>query len=196
MGKVNSEFMSSAPYRILGLQLRKFREQLKESVAEVSGAIEIDESKLALIEQGKIRPAEDILLLLISHFSMQDEEALKVWNLAGYDQDDMSNKASEEAGFGKQLLMVMTLDPRIMYSDNIQVVANSNGVIINFMQSPGGPYPPQTISRIGMSREQAHKALEVINEALYQSDKYIAKKQLPIKGTKTNKDSNSKDQKN
>ena len=73
--------MSSAerPFRTLGWQLKLAREQLKETLAEVSGAVEIDNETLELIEQGKRRPSEDVLLLLISHLGFEDTEASSLW---------------------------------------------------------------------------------------------------------------------
>jgi DNA-binding XRE family transcriptional regulator len=186
---VNNEFSSPAPYRILGLQLRKIREKYSESVADVSSAIEIDESKLDLIEQGKMRPSEDILLLLITHFSMQDDEALKVWGLAGYDQQEVDSKNLDDIFAGRQLVMVMAPDSRIIFSDNVQVVANTNGVVLNFLQAPNGPYQSQTASRIGMSRDQAFKVVELMNEALKQSEKFIVPKQLPQANTSLKRNS-------
>jgi transcriptional regulator with XRE-family HTH domain len=63
------------PYKPLGAILRHLRERNRESVAEVSGAVEIDETALGRIEAGSERPSEDILLLLISHFSVEDDKA-------------------------------------------------------------------------------------------------------------------------
>ena len=74
------------PYETLGTQLRKLRERKRESVAEVCGAVEIDEKDLSLIETGTERPSEDILLLLISHFALEDDKAAELWQLAGYDK--------------------------------------------------------------------------------------------------------------
>ena len=71
------------PYETLGSQLRRLRERNRESVAEVSGAVEIDETELSKIESGTDRPSEDILLLLISHFAVEDDKAAELWQLAG-----------------------------------------------------------------------------------------------------------------
>src|SRR5664279_6184040 len=81
------------PFEPLGTQLKRLREVKSESLAEVSGAVEIDEKDLTRIETGHERPSEDILLLLISHFGVQDDKAAELWELAGYD-----DKAREEDG--------------------------------------------------------------------------------------------------
>jgi len=52
------------------------RENHRESAAEVSGAVEIDEKSLRRIEAGTERPSEDILLLLISHFALKTTKQL------------------------------------------------------------------------------------------------------------------------
>src|ERR1700683_4187621 len=78
---------SNAPYITLGQHLKYVREQSRQSLLEVSGAVEIDEDRLERIEAGIERPAEDILLLLISHFGVADREAVQLWELADYDSE-------------------------------------------------------------------------------------------------------------
>src|SRR5689334_16151410 len=73
------------PYHTLGKQLKTLRDRAKESLAEASGAVEIDARELAKYELGKARPNEDVLLLLISHFEAKDDEAVNLWEMAGYE---------------------------------------------------------------------------------------------------------------
>jgi transcriptional regulator with XRE-family HTH domain len=68
---------NEGPYRGLGRELKALRSRAKESIAEASGAVEIDEKQLASYELGQARPSEDVLLLLISHFGAKDKEAVK-----------------------------------------------------------------------------------------------------------------------
>lgn len=164
---------AETPFKTLGTHLRRIRQRLKESVAEVSGAVEIEEMTLRRIEQGTERPSEDILLLLITHFGMQDDEAVRLWELAGYDKPQF--KDEDETQTNRPLLMVMAVDSRISYSDKVEIVAGPNGVVMNFMQAPDGPYPPQTISRIGMSREQAAKVVKILHQTIVQSEQIMQK---------------------
>ena len=156
------------PYEPLGSQLRRLRERSRESAAEVSGAVEIDEKALALIESGTERPSEDILLLLISHFAVEDDKAAELWQLAGYDKPTAENDHEElvTQSNRQQTLMVM-IDPRIMYSDSVEVVADGRGVVLNFSQNAGQHGQPLTVSRIGMSREQAKMVMGILHQALY-----------------------------
>jgi transcriptional regulator with XRE-family HTH domain len=156
------------PYESLGSQLRNLRERNRESMAEVSGAVEIDEKELSLIEAGTERPSEDILLLLISHFAVEDDKAAELWQLAGYDKSDEHEHESAQANRA-QTLMVM-IDPRVMYSDSVEVIANNKGVILNFSQSGAQRDQPLTVSRIGMSREQAKMVMGILHQALYDMD--------------------------
>src|SRR5579883_1980269 len=71
------------PFALLGKQLRSLRETRRESVAEVSGAVEIDPELLERFERGEECPSEDILTLLISHFDMREQDALQLWEWAG-----------------------------------------------------------------------------------------------------------------
>ncbi len=88
----------SRPHRAIGLRLKTLRERAKESLLEVSGAVEVDVAVLQEIEAGKRLPDEDILLMLINHFNVPDQESVKLWELAGY-----SKSGSKEATFDDQL---------------------------------------------------------------------------------------------
>jgi transcriptional regulator with XRE-family HTH domain len=164
------------PYEPLGSQLRHLRERNRESMAEVSGAVEIDETELSQIEAGAERPSEDILLLLISHFAVEDDKAAELWQLAGYDHQEDHDHENGTASRA-QTLMVM-IDPRVMYSDNVEVVTNSKGVVVSFSQSAGQNGQPLTISRIGMSHDQAKLLMGVLHQALYDSENRNERKRL------------------
>jgi transcriptional regulator with XRE-family HTH domain len=161
------------PFKQLGERLRTIRQKLHESVAEVSGAVEIDEPTLERIEKGYERPAEDILLLLINHFGMHDDEAASLWQLAGYDPPRMHDhdyrEDKESGSHNRSAILVMAVDPRIMYSDGIQVTASSNGVVMTFSQGSGTPNSLAT-ARVGMSREQAYAVIQTLQDALHRSE--------------------------
>lgn len=166
------------PYETLGSQLRRLRERSRESVAEVSGAVEIDETELSKIESGTDRPSEDILLLLISHFAVEDDKAAELWQLAGYDrQEEERERETAQNNRQPQTLMVM-IDPRVMYSDSVEVAANNKGVVLNFSQNAGQNGQSLTISRIGMSHEQAKMVMGVLHQALYDLENRRERKQL------------------
>lgn len=168
------------PFKKLGERLKNIRQKLHESVAEVSGAVEIDEPVLQRIEQGTERPTEDILMLLISHFGMQDDEAAGLWQLAGYDQPRDHHHDNDDNN-GKATILVMAVDPRVIYSDGVSVSANKNGVVISFAQSNGSPNPLVT-AKVGMSREQAQNVITSLQLALENSEP----RQLPEGSKKKN----------
>jgi DNA-binding XRE family transcriptional regulator len=161
-------FMATNPFSDFGNQLKVFREKAKESIAEVSGAVEVDTHALADIEAGKTQPSEDIVLLLISHFALKDDEALKMWELAGYDQQKtgMTSMINNTQDGTTQAAYVSAGDARIMYTDMVHVNANRYGVIINFLQGLGSNNQPMAVSRIGMSHEHAQSLLDVLQETL------------------------------
>lgn len=160
------------PYQPLGDKLRGMREDAKESLADVSGAVEIDVQQLTSIEHGSERPSEDILLLLISHFNIKEDEALQLWEMAGYEQ--LSNKAhslmNDDGGHPQPAVMVLPIDARIVYSDMVHVMVNNYGVIMNFMQGAGPNNQNLAIARIGMSKEHAKSVLEVLQKTLEQHE--------------------------
>jgi len=164
--------VNKLPYQSLGDQLRSLREQSSESMAEAAGAVEIEEKALQQIESGRERPSEDILMLLISHFAVDEDKAAELWDLAGYEPDAVDDDQStpghdhDAAQVRQQTLMVM-IDPRVMYSDGVEVVTNNQGVVLNFSQNAGQNGQPLTVSRVGMSREQAKLVMGVLHQALY-----------------------------
>lgn len=169
------------PYKLLGNRLRGMREKLRETIAEVSGAVEIDTDDLSQIERGQSRPSEDILLLLISHFAVKEDEANKLWELAGYEQMDTGtlHMANDEFGNIKNAVMVMPIDLRIVYTDSAHVMINDHGVVMNFMQSTGPNGQPLAVSRLGMSREHAQSLMELLQRTLSASAPSASPKQLP-----------------
>jgi transcriptional regulator with XRE-family HTH domain len=166
----------STPFAPLGMKLKSLRKQMKETVAEAAGAVEISEEDLREFERGIARPSEEILMLLINHFGMQEDEAVTLWEMAGYDGEE--NNTPDEHNT-KSVVIALTLDPRIVYSDTVQVNGSKHGVVLNFMQPGGGHLPSLPVSRVGMSRDQAKKLAELIQETLGHLDAFDKPKQLP-----------------
>lgn len=152
------------PYKSLGLWLKRMRIKKQESLDEVSGAVEIDSGLLSEIERGAKRPGEDILMLLISYFSVKEEEAVKIWEMAGYDKPGRTASSGSEESI--QPVLVMPMDVRIVYTDLAHISTNKYGLTINFMQSDGIGSQPLAVSRVGMSREHAAKLLKTLEKAL------------------------------
>ncbi len=176
MGKANQQ-----PFRSFGEVLKKLRAKASKTPAEVSGAVEIDETRLKSYENGEQRPTEDILLLLIQHFNLKDEQADELWKLAGYSgqPDDEHFFINDDSGNVQQVTVGVTPhDARIVYTDMIQVMVNNYGVIINFLQGAGPANQPLAVSRVGMSKEHAKSVLEVLQKTLDQADNPPQLKQL------------------
>lgn len=160
------------PFTELGVQLKTMRQKRQESLAEVSGAVEIDIDNLTRFEAGEDCPSEDILLLLISHFGIKDDEATQLWDKAGYDQSQLphNHMANDLNGGVIPAVMVMPIDARVAYTDMVHVMVNNYGVVINFMQGGGPNNQPLTVSRLGMSKEHAKSVLEVLQRTLAQNE--------------------------
>ncbi len=165
-----------APFANLGDKLKLLRQRQKESLAEAAGAVEIAEDELQKIEAGQVRPSEEILMLLINHFGMREDDAVQLWELAGYDNDDDIDESRPD---GKTIVMAIAIDPRVMYSDSVHIAGNPHGVVISFMQPGGGNVPAMPISRIGMSRDQARKMTKLLQDTLDALDNAQLPKRLP-----------------
>jgi hypothetical protein len=168
---------SKNPFVNLGQHLRTVREQLKRSLAEVSGAVEIEQHELELIEAGQRRPEEDVMLLLISYFNVQDQEALHLWELAHYDSDLSEHLQLEQAHNGtgptdpasfvnKPMVMLLSMDVRTMYSDGLDVTTNQAGITLQFTQSVTHQTQAVPIARVGMSHQQAELVIQTLQTAL------------------------------
>jgi transcriptional regulator with XRE-family HTH domain len=173
---------SKAPYTSLGNHLKYVREQASQSLEEVSGAVEIDEKKLAQIEAGEVRPAEDILLLLISHFEVQDTEALQLWELADYGGDipEQIRPEIDIPNNGKPVLL-LAMDMRTQYTDGVDINVSKAGVTMNFTQA--GIQNQTPVARVGMSLSQAEAVMRAMHQALMQANYLNSPRQLPPKSS-------------
>jgi transcriptional regulator with XRE-family HTH domain len=160
-----------SPFRTLGRQLKALRNRANESIAEASGAVEIEAEKLASFELGQARPTEDVLLLLISHFGAKDDEAVRLWEMAGYglDKIPVTHNANEEL----IVPAAQSLEPRVLFTDIVDVTVNNYGVVMNFMQGGSPNAKPVSVARVGMSREHAKSVLEILRLTIDQTEQNI-----------------------
>lgn len=146
---------------LLGQSLKQLREIKKESLAEAAGAIEIDEKHLANIEAGREVPSEDVLTLLFSHFSIDEQSAIRLRQLAGYD-----DRLESAPGLVRLPVVMLGIDQRVIYSDGVHIEVGPNGVVINFLQAARPGQPPVAVSRVGMSQAQAEAVAKTLEQAL------------------------------
>ncbi len=184
---MKQNYPHTPPHKNLGRYLKTMRQRLQESLGETSGAVEIAVEQLDNYERGAERPSEDILMLLISHFGLQDEEAVKVWDLAGYDQrhrkfiDDRDDDNGYDDHSHRQpaQIMLLALDNRVLYTNGAEVVTDNSGVVINFNQAGPSGQAAYAVSRIGMSYDQAEQLLQTLQRALLHKKYTSGPKRLP-----------------
>lgn len=183
-----------SPFQVLGKRLRFLRESRQESLAEVSGAVEIDSDALERIESGEERPSEDILMLLISHFGIQDHEAVQLWESAGYEPESThENKTHNFPELqSKPTVVLLALDVRAIYSDGIVVNESNNGVVVSFTQSSGHDQSVP-VARVGMSYDQAEEVVRTLQQSLLRHKYLNGPKGLPasqdfMEGNQENKE--------
>ncbi len=170
---------SGRQYRLLGQQLKALRSRANESLAEASGAVEIDVRELASFELGDKCPSEDVLLLLISHFGAKDDEAVKLWEMAGY---TTAKVPSVHMVNEPDASSVQHQDNRVLFTDIVDVVVNNYGVVMNFMQGGNPNSGPTTVARVGMSREHAKSVMDVLAATLSQVENRLDAKKQPSAG--------------
>ena len=213
----NKSHPHTPPYKQFGRCLKAMRQRFQESLGEVSGAVEVAVEQLDRFERGAELPNEDILMLLISHFNLGDEEAVALWELAGYEPDDRlfgddeedeaadhrneRNESNDRAAQpGRSLtnapVMMIALDNRVLYTNGAEIVTDNAGLVINFIQSDNAAKNPQryAVSRVGMSYDQAEQLLATLNRALLHKRYLSGPKRLPPT-TNTNNTSGDSDTK-
>ena len=159
------------PFKTLGSRLKIIRQKYKQSLAEVSGAVEIDEGLLGRIESGVERPAEDILELLINYFDINDKEAIRLWTLAGYEPDTTQfdepdgSSGDQNSSFQKNIVMLLAMDVRTTYTDALDIHYDDNGLLFNFKQAVGQSQPV-SVAKLGMSYEQALQVQRTLQKVL------------------------------
>ena len=161
-------------YKQLGRKLKELRNRANETLAEASGAVEIDVRELAAMELGQARPSEEVLLLLISHFGAKDEEAVGLWEMAGYGMDRIpaAHLSSVEQAHLEQ---PAKSEKKILFTDVVDIVVNNYGVVMNFMQGGAPNTPPAPVARVGMSREHAKSVLQILQVTLSQTEQNTPK---------------------
>jgi transcriptional regulator with XRE-family HTH domain len=169
------ERSQKSPFRPLGRRLKALRDKAKESLAEVSGAVEIDVRQLASFELGQSKPNEEVLLLLISHFGARDDEAVKLWELAGYGTTKVAATQMSSDNPATQNSSLSTSENPILFTDVVDIMVNNYGVVMNFMQSGGANAKPKSVAKVGMSREHAKSVLQILQVTLSQTEQILPK---------------------
>jgi transcriptional regulator with XRE-family HTH domain len=157
-------------FAALGARLKFLREQWQQSLRDVCNTLEIDEKMLRAYESGKVMPPRETLDMLISHFLLTEDQAQDLRDLADVQREkDTLLPANIEEVLNKQMVMLMPLENRVIYTDSMQATVNENGVILQFMQQTGGG-SSVPISRVGMSRIHAERVIEVLQNTLKHHD--------------------------
>lgn len=165
-------------YTALGARIKFLREQWQQTLDDVCNTLEIDQTTLKEIEAGKQSPSHEMLDMLISHFLLTEDQAQDLRDLAGDTPDFKDSLPLLDDIMSKQVMMLLPVDNRIVYTDSMQATVNDNGVVLQFMQqvNNGQPVP---VSKIGMSRQHAERIIEVLQNTLRQHDTGKQQKMLP-----------------
>lgn len=160
------------PYQKVGGMLKAHRQAASKTIQDVSDAVEIEPAQLGMIEDGQIQPPEEILQLLISHFAIDPQDAIRLREMAGYTGfDEFDDFMSEDNSKNpKEINVNIPSDQQILYTDMVHVVANKYGVTLNFIQGVGPSGKPTVVSRVGMSKEHAQSILDVLQKSLSSKD--------------------------
>lgn len=171
-----------SPFVKLGQKLRAFRYGAKESLHEVSGAVELEADIVESYENGERRPSEDVLSLLLSHYGVSDDEADEIWDLAGYGEASSHQISEIDSPMPTGNVVVIPIDGRIVYSDSANISINKHGVVMTFMQN--SLMGPQQVpaARVGMSLEHAKEIHAILGKTISEATAREPKK-LPPKNT-------------
>ena len=154
------------PYKSLGNKIKKSRILNNMELIEVSEAIEIEVNILKKIESGMLRPDEDILELLITYLNIEDNEADKLWELAGYESESVEEP--KEINLTKGIVMMLSplVNDKASYSDFLDVHYDKSGIVLHFKQV-SGQKKPVDVAKVGVSYSQAQEIIRTIQRVLY-----------------------------
>jgi len=127
------------------------------------------------------KPEEELLEQLINHYQMEDNDALRLWTLAGYNTDDLLVEDIDPlvpANTPPSVIMLMTLEQRTLYSDSLDIHFDENGLILNFKQI-AGQKQPISLAKLGMSYSQAEKVLATLQKVMLKHKYLSGPKALP-----------------
>lgn len=172
---------NNEPYAALGERLKFLREQWQQTVHDVCGTLEIEESTLSAIEAGKTLPPVEVLDMFINHFLLTEEQAEDLRELADLQREQVNEALASgiDDMLMKQMAIFMPIDNRAVYTDSMQANVNDHGVMLQFMQQLPGVGQPVVVSRIGMSRNHAERAIQVLQATLLQYDQGKEQQSLP-----------------
>ncbi len=170
----------TSPYKTLGIRLKRARQKSAQTISEVSGAVEIEETQLSKIESGQVKPSPLVLEALSAHFNLPDEETIKLMDLAGYTLDEPAAKDSTDIdnGLTKTIIMLLSHDNKVLYTDGLDIHYDSSGVLLNFKQS-AGQSKPTSVAKLGMSYEQAAQVHKTLTKVLLHAKYLKGPKSLP-----------------
>jgi hypothetical protein len=105
--------------------------------------------------------------LLISHFGAKDDEAVRLWETAGYGMDKIP--ASQMNNSDQVVPLISAAENKVLFTDIVDIMVNNYGVVMNFMQAgPGNS--THSVARLGMSREHAKSILKILQHTLSQTE--------------------------
>jgi DNA-binding XRE family transcriptional regulator len=162
-----------SPYVKFGKVLHTLRRTYHVSKKEFCGALEINEEYLQKLEEGVVKPSEELIEQMISHFALDDNLAENLWKLAGFTNDKLEDMLSQTA-------MLPLSELKVSYTDMVHVSVNNFGVVINFMQNVGPQNQPVVVSRLGMSKEHAQSVVDVMTRTLKASSEQQIKNTLEL----------------
>jgi transcriptional regulator with XRE-family HTH domain len=169
-------------YQEFGEKLKTIRQKAKETIDEVSAAVEMEALAIKDLEQGKAKPSEDLILMLISHFDLSEREAVSLWQLAGYSPAKTNIAGLSPDGKGiVQMAFISAADAKVIYTDMVNVSSNRFGVVINFLQGLGGSSQPLAVSRIGMSHAHAKSLIEALQKTVKLTENSTTQDKKPTK---------------
>lgn len=159
----------------LGIALKAYRVAADESTGQLADAVESDEKYIKQIESGLTAPNIELLELLARHYSLREQEAKRLMELAGHKTDDFELRLdSGDLSLDKLTKDFDVLMSPVFYSDMVNVVSNKYGLTINFVQDSGNGEKPIVIARVGMSHEHAKSIIRVLEQSLKQAKKKLS----------------------
>lgn len=172
--------MFKGRYKELGTKLREYRKKLDIGIKGVSRSLEINYSYLSKLETGTERPSRDLLNKIIFNYGLQKEQAIELFNLAGYRGGVIAVTNEAEKKQKETPQVEIPVGSQTLYSDVVNITVTPHGFVLNFAQQLGPTNQYVIVSRIGMSKEHVESLIKVLKGLLVKASGKKATRKVPL----------------
>lgn len=152
-------------HKDFGVALKAHRIASNQPLEDIAAAVELNIVDLKKYEAGLDLPDEHTLQALLRFYVMREAEAMRLWRLAGYAEDQLRAKLSpSQKIIDRQVSVEANTEP--LNTDIVHILTSEKGVVISFIASEGNGDSQNVVSQIGLSYRHAMSLIEALKRSI------------------------------